>query len=191
MEAALSKRVAIFIDGAYLNNVLANEFGGRRTDYGALSQRLAGEADILRSYYYDCLPYRSNPPTPEEQTRYSGRRSFFDALERLPRYTVRLGRLARRGPDNEGAYTFEQKRVDIMLGVDMALLAAKNVIQEVILVAGDSDFVPAVIAAKTEGVLVRLVHGRSHSTDLWTESDERVRLTREFIDSVQQQPRQP
>ena len=121
---------------------------------------------------------------PEEQTRFANRRRFFDALERLPRYTVRLGHLARRGPDDFGRYTFVQKRVDTMLGVDMALLATKRVIQEVILVAGDSDFVPAVAAAKSEGVVARLFHGRNYHAGLWREADERVGLTQEFINSV-------
>ena len=180
----MPNRVAIFIDGAYLNRVIIDEFGAGRVDYAALSHRLAGDADILRSYSYDCPPYQSDPPTLEEQSRFTNRRRFFEALEHLPRFSVRLGHLARRGPDGFGRYTFQQKRVDTMLGVDMALLAAKHVIQEVILVAGDSDFVPAVAAAKSEGVLTRLVHGRNYHAGLWREADERVRLTQEFIDSV-------
>ena len=99
---------------------------------------------------------------------------------------MRLGRLARRGPDSDGRYTFVQKRVDIMLGVDMALLAAKHIIQEVVLVAGDSDFVPAIAAAKPEGVVVRLFHGQNPHSGLWLESDERVQVTQEFINSIQQ-----
>ena len=177
-------RVAIFIDGAYLEYILREEFGSPRIDFQALSEELAGNADILRSYYYHCPAYQSDPPTEGERRRYSNQRRFFKALEQLPRYSVRLGRLARRGPDEYGKYRFEQKRVDILLGVDMVLLAAKQSIQEAVLVAGDSDFIPAVSVAKSEGVLVRLFHGQNPHSDLWREADERVPITQELIDSV-------
>lgn len=180
----MPNRVAIFIDGAYLEYILREEFGSPRIDFRALSEELASGADILRSYYYHCPAYQGNPPTESEQRRYSTQRRFFEALERLPRYAVRFGRLARRGPDSQGKYTFEQKRVDILLGVDMVLLAAKHTIQEAVLLAGDSDFIPAIIAAKSEGVLVRLFHGQNPHSDLWREADERVLITQELIDSV-------
>lgn len=108
-EMSVPNRVAIFIDGAYLEYVLKEHFGMPRIDFAALSKELAAGADILRSYYYHCSAYQGNPPTEEERKRYSAQRRFFEALERLPRYSVRLGRLARRGPDGQGKYRFEQK----------------------------------------------------------------------------------
>ena len=45
-------RVAIFIDGAYLEFVLRDEFHEARIDHQALSKHLAGDSDILRTYYY-------------------------------------------------------------------------------------------------------------------------------------------
>ena len=139
----MPNRVAIFIDGAYLQHVLRDEFASAQIDFQALSDTLAGGSDILRSCYYDCPAYQSDPPTEEERTRYRAQRAFFDWLDKLPRYAVRLGRLERRR-DAQGEYRFEQKRVDILLGVDMVQLAAKRAIQEAVLVAGDSDFIPAV-----------------------------------------------
>ena len=64
---------------------------------------------------------------------------------------------------------------------------AKRFIQEAILLAGDSDFIPAVSAVRAEGVIVRLVHGRSPHTDLLQEADERVRITQDLIDSARLQ----
>ena len=63
-------------------------------------------------------------------------------------------------------------------------LAAKQAIQEAVLVAGDSDFIPAIMAAKSEGVLVRLFHGASPHSELWQEADERTQLTEDFIGSI-------
>jgi len=96
---------------------------------------------------------------------------------------VRLGILAKR-EGHDGKPRFEQKRVDILLGVDLVQLAAKTQIQQAILLAGDSDFIPAVTAAKSEGVLVRLYHGARPHTDLWQEVDDRVRIDQDLIDSV-------
>ena len=183
----MANRAAVFIDGGYLTRVLRDEFGQARIDYGKLSKRLAGGSDILRTYYYDCPAYQSDPVTPEESRRYSSQQTFFNRLERLPRYTVRLGQLERRF-DEQGNVQFQQKRVDILLGVDMIQLAAKHVIQDAVLVAGDSDFIPAVIAAKSEGVVVKLLHGERPASDLWREADERTRITQEIINSVLRNP---
>ena len=99
----MANRVAIFVDGAYLDYLLKEEFGTVRIDYRALSERMAGDSDILRTYYYHCPPYQGNPPTQDERERYSTQRKFFDTLDRLPRYMVRLGRLAYRGVDDRGS----------------------------------------------------------------------------------------
>ena len=48
----LANRVALFIDGAYLDYVLRAEFKGARIDYRALSEQLADDSDILRTYCY-------------------------------------------------------------------------------------------------------------------------------------------
>ena len=46
-------RVAIFIDGAYLEKVNKNEFGLSPIDFGKLSQVMANGKEILRTYYYN------------------------------------------------------------------------------------------------------------------------------------------
>ena len=178
----MAGRVAVFIDGAYLEYVLREEFAMPKIDFATLSNCMAGSTEILRTYYYHCLPWQGNPPTADESLRYSTRRSFFTALERLPRYRVRYGKLAYRGDDTKGNPIYEQKRVDILLSVDLVQLSSKSQIQEAILVAGDSDFIPAVTAAPAEGVLVRLFHGGRPHADLWELSDERVRIDQALID---------
>ena len=100
---------------------------------------------------------------------------------------VRLGTFrgqGHRGVDDRGKPRYEQKRVDILLGVDLVQLAAKQNIQEAVMLAGDSDFIPAVIAAKSEGVVIKLFHGERPHSDLWREADERTQITQSFIDSI-------
>lgn len=181
----MPNRAAIFIDGAYLSNVLLYEHNRAKIDYGALARELSQDSEILRTYYYDCPPFQSNEPTQEERTRYSAWRKFYTALENLPRFECRLGRLAYRGTDEEGKPIYIQKRVDILLGIDFMSLSAKHRIEEAVLLAGDSDFIPAVEAAKSEGVSVKLVHGTSPSKDLLQAVDERKQLDNALIQSVQ------
>jgi uncharacterized LabA/DUF88 family protein len=187
LEFRVNERTAIFIDGAYLQRVLRDEFGGVNVNFDALSWKMANETDILRTYYYNCMPYQGNPPTQEESRRFGRARGFHTALQMLPRFEVKLGRLEFRGNDDSGNPILQQKRVDILLGVDMVLLSAKGHIQQAILLAGDSDFIPAVTVAKSEGVVIRLYHGDHCHLDLQREVDERIRLDQAFIDAVHRQ----
>ena len=70
------------------------------------------------------------------------------------RWPVRLGKLEQRWEGKRKYY--EQKRVDVLLSVDLVRHAAANHIQHAVIVAGDSDFIPAVAAAKESGVTVSL-----------------------------------
>ena len=134
-------KVAFFIDGAYLDHVLANEFGNKRIDYQSFTRALVPEAgsdkEIVRAYYYHCLPYQDTHPTPEQSERFSKMQRFFRALQRTSRFEVRQGRLAYRGLDDKGDPIFEQKRTDLLLGIDLVLLATKHSIDEAFIIAGD------------------------------------------------------
>lgn len=46
----------------------------------------------------------------------------------------------------------EQKGVDMRIGVDIASLAFKQQVNQIILISGDSDFVPAAKLARREGI---------------------------------------
>ena len=182
-------RVAAFIDGAYLDFVLRDEFERARIDYGLLVQALSGGKEILRTYYYHCLPYQSDPPTTEEAERFGRMQSFISQINRLPRFKPRLGKLAHRGRRDDGTPILVQKRVDIMLGVDLVQLSIKRQVSTAILVAGDSDFLPAVEIAREEGVVVHLFHGTVHPPhrELWDACDERTAISRELIDKVRRE----
>lgn len=185
----MNATAAVFIDGGYLDKVMYYDFQNTRVDYGKLAQELASPSALLRAYYYHCLPYRSDPPTEEEERRYQNKLGFFQRLEHLPRFQVRLGRLVKRGVNAQGEPIFVQKRVDCMVGVDMALLAAKGKITNVCVLSGDSDLIPAVEAAKRESIVVTLWHGSqcsevAPSPDLYAVCDERRQLTQDIIDRI-------
>jgi uncharacterized LabA/DUF88 family protein len=177
-------RIAIFIDAAYLQSTLKAEFASPRIDFQKLVTRIAGGREILRSYYYDCEPYQSDPPTEQEKERFGKVQRFHYTLDKLPRFQVRLGKLAFRGHGADGRPIFQQKRVDIQMGVDLVLLAAKHQISDAAILAGDSDFLPAIDAAKPEGVVMHLFHGEHPHHDLVVRCDERTRIDQAFINSI-------
>lgn len=184
-------RAAVFIDGAYMEFLIREEFSEMRVDFARLSQKLVEGNELLRTYYYHCLPYQGQSPTEEESHRFNNKQRFFKTLDRLPRFEVRLGEIVFRGVRENGRENFLQKRVDMMLGVDMVRLAESGQITDVVLVASDSNLIPAVEAVKDCGVAVTLFHGRKAGAneDLWGLCDERNLISDELLSSVQLQPR--
>jgi uncharacterized LabA/DUF88 family protein len=178
-------KIGIFIEGGYISKLLTKNFGSISVDFLKLANWIAGCMDILRVYYYDCLPYQSKPPTPEEQEMVSKKQQFLYKLNRLPKFEVREGRLEYRGRTNAGILIFEQKRVDIMLGVDLTRLALKRAISYAAILSGDSDYIPAIQAAKDEGVLIRLIHGPAgtYHDELWDVVDERTEIIGSILDT--------
>jgi uncharacterized LabA/DUF88 family protein len=191
-------RLAIFIDGGYIKALAEKEFAVW-IDYERLPSKILEVVaaktpepiDLLRAYYYDCLPYQSDPPTKEEAERFAKARRFHDFLTRLPRFEFRQGRLKYRGLDSTGQPIFQQKRVDIMLGLDIALLSAKHQISHMAIVSGDSDLLPALEVARKEGLSVWLFHGPRNSrvtgiaSELWNGADERYEINLDFMKDVE------
>lgn len=179
-------RVAVLIDGGYLTKIL-QAFKEPPIDHGLFAQWASGpNGQLFRTYYYDCLPYQSRVPTEAEKRLISRKQSFFAALRRIDRFTVREGRLEYRGVDDKGNPVFIQKRLDLQMGLDIATLVFGQRVDMIVLVSGDSDLIPAVELAKNNGVLVRLIHGpRSEKTDyhqdLWDLVDERREITDDVI----------
>lgn len=197
-------RVAIFIDGGYLDVLARDEFSVW-VDYRKFSDQIAAvvasktpePVDVLRTYYYHCLPYQSNPPSEEERHRYSQKHRLFTALRRLDRFTVREGRLVYRGLDAQGHPIFQQKRVDLLLGLDFALLSGKRQITHAAVVSGDSDLVPAFEVARQEGISLWLFHGprrarvtgnSTFAEELWLAADERIELDQAFMNRIAMPP---
>lgn len=106
--------------------------------------------------------------------------ALHDNLRRTSNMAVRLGEL-RRDPDSlwelrpkvlksllkkdtefasltddDFRPTFRQKAVDMRIGLDIAAITLKRQADTIVLVAGDSDFVPAAKLARREGVKIIL-----------------------------------
>jgi len=171
------ERAVVLIDGGYFAKVLDADFGRRRVDFAKFSDIVCDGYNRLRTYYYNCMPYQSNPPTEDERVRYSAADRFIHALKSLPRFDIRLGKLGRAGGE------LVQKRVDILLAVDLVRMSWGKQIGTAILVTGDSDFVPAIEAAKDAGVMVQLYYSKSSVHDeLLAAVDEAFEITQDILE---------
>jgi len=172
-------RCAVLIDGAYLDKVLHNDFSNARVDIGKLADELAGPTERLRTYYYHCMPFQSAPPTTEERNRFASMDTFIFNLKKLPRFQFRQGKLQKIGTE------YKQKRVDIWMAVDLVRMSSNKQIEKAILVTGDSDLVPAIEAARDEGVVVVLFYSpNSRHDELLQACDERYEITRNLIEKT-------
>jgi len=169
-------RATVFIDGGYFDKALAG-LGRLRVDYQKFSDKVCEGTERLRTYYYHCMPYQSNPPTEDERIRYSSMDRFLYTLRMLSRFEVRLGRLQYVNAE------FRQKGVDVLLSIDLVELAATGQITKAVLVTGDSDFAHAARRARDKGVLVQLYYSPATYVhdELLQSCDDRIPLDLAFF----------
>ncbi len=142
----------------YLSKVFKYCFDEPQVNFERLSDMMCDGKERLRTYVYDCLPYQDDPPTDEQRRRYLRHNRFLATLGKLRRFDIRLGRLAY----DRHAGEFVQKMVDVLMSVDLVRMSWGRQIGTAVLVTGDSDLVPAVLAAKDAGVVTVLYHADCH-----------------------------
>lgn len=107
--------------------------------------------------------------------QYAWSQEFFQELKHQRKFALRFGRLAEEQayyamrPDvvrkllnnkiavsdltlNDFVLDIKQKGVDMRIGVDIASVTFKKQVDRIILISGDSDFVPAAKQARREGI---------------------------------------
>lgn len=72
----------------------------------------------------------------------------YDKLKKLLSRKITLEDLK----EEDFVLNMKQKGVDMMIGVGIASMAFKKQVDKIILIAGDSDFVPAAKLARREGI---------------------------------------
>jgi uncharacterized LabA/DUF88 family protein len=138
---------------------------------------------LHRVYYYDSVPLETAHDKPLNGGRVefgnnpiaNRSRQLFEQLAKQPFTALRLGELAFEGwaissktlntaPGASLEITADdlkpqisQKGVDMRIGMDIAALTLKKQVQAIVLVSGDSDFVPAMKFARREGANLFLV----------------------------------
>ena len=84
-----------------------------------------------------------------------------NALKKLYNESLSLSDLT----EKDFTLNIEQKGVDMKIGIDIASLAYKKQVDQIILISGDSDFVPAAKLARREGIDFILDPMRTHIKD--------------------------
>ena len=141
---------------------------------------------LYRCFYYDATPYmmQGHKPVSKQAINYAKsdeavfRLKLFELLRKSPNFAVRLGEVRKERSwiikeqvqkdllagrrdiasltDDDFQPGLRQKAVDMRLGIDIASITLKKQADTLILVTGDSDFVPAAKLARREGVRVIL-----------------------------------
>jgi len=156
--------------------------------------------DLYRIFFYDCPPLSKKmhlpvtkraidlSKTPEALFRLA----VHAELQNVRKVALRLGRLndqsewkmrarattelladpQRPLTDDDFEIDTKQKGVDMRLGLDVAAMAFKKQVDQIVLVAADADFVPATKLARREGIDVLLdPMGGVAAKDLLAHSD--------------------
>jgi len=90
------ERAAIFIDAGYWAALLREYFGEPRVSYEALPGALGQGIPILRTYWYDCLPFLPSHPSAQDIARHQAKEKFLNRLQDLEGWTISKGHLRRR-----------------------------------------------------------------------------------------------
>ena len=146
---------------------------------------LAESRQFYRMFFYDCPPLTKRMHTPllKKSVDYGKspeakfRLALHQEIQKLRKVAIRLGRLndtsrwrlseqatARliadpasfKPTDDDFEIDTKQKGVDMRLGLDVASLAFKGQVDQIVIVAADADFVPAAKLARREGIDVVL-----------------------------------
>lgn len=177
----MAKKVVILIDGGYLR-VKANKAGKQYNPI--FIEKFAHKCnvqdeEIFRVLYYDCAPYTGTVALPISGNQYTftGSDKWLSDLAGKDLFAVRRGVLKFRGykpkqtpvspagPPTDADFDpdFEQKGVDMRIGLDIASYSANRCIDRIILVTNDTDCVPAMKYGRKSGlqmVIIELPNGK-------------------------------
>lgn len=180
----MMKAAYVFLDAHYVS-LVSKEFGeGKYLNYdeNQFAIKLCRNLDLWckRLYYYTAPPFQGTPPTPKEAKLRTGYDSHIQKLKKQPEFFVREGRCQKIGR------CFKQKGVDTLMIMDITELSIKKEVTTFVVVTSDTDFVPVLNKARSEGIRIILYHYRelkrgakfSMSNHLWAACDEKIPLNK-------------
>jgi uncharacterized LabA/DUF88 family protein len=186
-------KVAVLIDGGHVRALARLAKKAYDPDYVEKIAYACVEKDesLLRVLYYDCAPYQgpARLPVSGATHQFTGSDQWLRQLAAKNLFAVRRGVLKFRGfkpkkipiapaqlTDADFAPDFEQKGVDMRIGLDMANFCSTKSVERVILVTGDTDCLPAMKHCRIEGLQIVLVTFPKHKVApelLWHSDLER------------------
>lgn len=168
-------KVTLLIDGGYLRACAkAAQVNYDNAFIVAFAHNCIVQPEyLLRVFYYDSPQYRGTVPLPVSAgtTQFQSTDKWLDELAKHERFAVRRGTLGFRGwkpratplaagralTDADFTPIFEQKGVDMRIGLDIANFSHTKAVDRIILVSGDQDMIPAMKQARKAGLEVALV----------------------------------
>lgn len=166
-------KVAVLIDGGHTRVLAKRERLPYNPDYiEKIAKACVADDEVpLRYLYYDCAPYAGTAklPVSGEDHVFTGSDAWLNILGKKDLFAIRRGVLKFRGwnpkkipmppkplTDKDFAPNFEQKGVDMRIGLDVATYSNSRLVDRLILVSGDTDCIPAMKLARINGVQIVL-----------------------------------
>jgi len=150
--------------------------------YTLAHRHVGNDNYLYRIFYYDSVPFDKRLHNPisgkvidfakSDQAKF--RNEFLEELKKKRKVALRLGYLRESKnwlirprltkelfkknitvddlKEDDVFYELRQKGIDIKIGVDIASMAIKRLVDRIVLFSGDSDFVPAAKLARREGI---------------------------------------
>ena len=152
----MSRSTIVFIDAGFLSKLskyLGGEEGYLKFDIIQLSYLIAKKENLKLEliYYYTAPPFISNSPSTEEKKRKENYDKFVNRITKNDIIQLKEGRCQRI--KENGIFVYNQKGVDNLLTIDLIEVSFKfPKIKHVILIACDTDFIPAINNAYTKGI---------------------------------------
>lgn len=183
-------KVAILIDGGFLRVIAKKAKKLYDPDFIEKFAHACKAADesIFRILYYDCALYQGTVKQPVSGTDLVFKTSdvWLHTLSHKDLFAVRRGVLKFRGfkpkktpvspshlTDADFEPIFEQKGVDMRIGLDIAAYSDNHAVDRIVLVSGDTDCVPALKYGRRAGLQAILIEpaGEKLAPELITHID--------------------
>jgi uncharacterized LabA/DUF88 family protein len=160
----VSVSTAILVDNMYLQNA-ARVFGIEQLDPRKFPKAFlrSPPEEHFRTYIFDALPFVPKFNATSEQLEYrKKKKGYLDAIQYAERISVLLGDVRPKQstcPKCGNSFIVPvQKRVDVLISVQLVSLAWSEIVKKIVLVAGDKDLLPALEAIEPTGTIVRLAY---------------------------------
>jgi uncharacterized protein (TIGR00288 family) len=204
----------VLMDGGFVKHKFSQAFGRDPSalDIKEFSTKITlyNKLDdiLIRIYYYDSPPLTTQLKKPvsgavvdlSKTPTFLANRQRLEALKRTEHFAVREGRLTMNGwklkqsaigkaavdlNDSDFSPDIQQKGVDMKIGLDIAWISFNKIAERILVVTGDSDFIPAIKLARRNGIQVYLFTLAHGVTQELTEHSDRLIIT--AIDSLSQE----
>jgi uncharacterized LabA/DUF88 family protein len=167
-------KTALLIDGGYLRASAKKAAKTYDTAFIDKFSRICIDQSeyLFRVLYYDAPLYKGNVklPVSGENKNFQSSDKWLVDISKLDKFAVRRGSLGFRGwkpkntpiaansiTDADFSPIFEQKGVDMRIGLDIADFSERKSVDRLLIVSGDTDMVAALKRARKAGLEVGVI----------------------------------